>query len=816
MDNNEIIKNYQILNQSTKQIELSTIKVKIKIFNNIINEKEIIDNANTKTEKEYLKLIHFSNLSILYFFCFALDQTTNTTNKKNRKVRILKNEIIDTYNTLEERKSYLCEDMLKKLIKEDDTITNNDTILFDEKVFVFMQNRNLSIENTELKKDGYENSLNRYLFWILKIIQYHHKINISKQNINLAYYLSYLSEPSEYKRTINNYLLYYFSLFTSINLPSKSSINSDLDRIETEKYFLCKESSIESREKFHLDSRDILYLCSYENIFRSSDKSKQTYFLINKIFYNDSPMYKIYDGYHEENGTIVPNFRFSNASWKTSYEIYKDLVLAYEDTLKDNPGIISFLYMLTKEMTNDEIYLLFPNNKSETQKKQELNNIKLFEKLIKKYDTEKPVKDTLTEVIQKEIQYNQEDNDNFKYNSQILFYLIYFTIWEKMGYFSINYDDFLYDYYNKLEFRDTLIKPFFDSLYNSSMPSNENIINIFNKVSSYLGFNKQDEIPNIDFASIEDNNLFVNLLCNFSKIKTELKLGLISQSNLLRNIQKQFCPLNRNINKSNKLNSNKLNKLINNQKFIQQIDFGFKIENYITRIYPVNSPKFKEASNNKKFDINEKKTVTDLNGNVLKSDEIKRKFKENEERISTFEPAKRIKYNYHREINCKFLFETDAIFEEKAPTKFDFIKTYSIALKNRYLYTDRNMSEHYSKHNIVQNLLTFNKKQDLKFILNEAKKIFNMDGDESIGKIYILEKIDILLKQIELSKNKYTDLIKLDIEDMLNVIFSVNGNNENGFEHNSIDEDFYILYNPNLSLYLTYLTFKFYDKFIKS
>ena len=62
------------------------------------------------------------------------------------------------------------------------------------------------------------------------------------------------------------------------------------------------------------------------------------------------------------------------------------------------------------------------------------------------------------------------------------------------------------------------------------------------------------------------------------------------------------------------------------------------------------------------------------------------------------------------------------------------------------------------------------------------------------------------------SNDKYQqreNLFELRLERLLNIMFAVNGNNENGFEHNLTMYDFFRRYHAEIAFYLIYLTGEF-------
>jgi hypothetical protein len=841
MENNEAIGNNINLKSELEKINtdyyemtdfIETIELIQKKYKETINF--IIDNRDnfkSQNEKKYAYCI----LGVYYFILEALSFNKQKLFKKDQtniklSIKFLLQEIREEENNFFDEKDLI-----------QDLKDSNSRGL---------GKRNTNIYNLIIGKNDDETYLNYTISYTLEKISTKNKLNLTKKLIELIYYLSFDEKTEEHYKLLNKIYIHYFYYFTRINFYPKTNIHTDLEKIQSQ----VKNTIYNKRMKTFLFNNPLSFMESYffyEHILRPSEKSELMYSLYGKIFYNIDKL-SFNDSSEEPTGL-------------DSIHLFKKTIKVFGSELTNNPGIVAFLYLLIKEMSEDEILSIFPNKKTNLQTKHENYDLELVIEQLKKINPETRnensdyydyVKYLLTELKTKKSNINNNNNIlkdeiQFTNNLKLVQNLIYFAVWEKVSYYITN----LMVNSNKSQEeadieRVNLLISFFNPIMECKlkMPSISKQFKVYTHTAKAFSFEMTEEyiFKELNVKKIKSNTLLVNLLINLSKTELNSKAGLINQINLLRETQKKFYPIDFNKNKQ---------LARKNQKKIHAIDKGFKIPDFIQHIYP--------------FSIPELYTVNGINNGPL----------------------------LIREVNCKLFYESDFHVYKQNSIQIDYKKTNALGLKTRYLFQDRNAATHYANQNNINNLLKpknwkdllyaledfnnliiqmkkskkflgwdnkfideFTKINKLEFmdskvkngiqeilypyLFNELESLFNtlsakLQQNNSSEKIIILisdtnkidskKMIDRIISFDNYDEEKFNNKLsyeplelntvdsflkeaeftfKVRLTKMLNIMFNVNGNNEYGNDHNTTREEFLVRYNSEISLYLTYMTFQ--------
>lgn len=655
------------------------------------------------------------------------------------------------------------------------------------------------------------------------------------------------------------------------------------------RYFYTDKSVIEER-LIELQKRDpnkfaaIMKNHHYEEVydwvhlyelFESNERSYTLLRLFEKVFMNKTVIIQSNKAENDEidylNNLMEGEKKFFHYYTDNAYESAPQLFEQARSNIKniDNlPGICIMLYMLCKEFTLEQFYTVFPDRINSRMKSLEEYEWDLIPDVLESHDRNKGRDknyDELFELYDKDLLqlYSNVAKDfaviagkkykEYEDNNELLNKMLYFCVWENVSYCMKDLDNFHGDI-NEAHKTQLLINPFFEACEFDKWRDESTIGKIFNNIAEFFYFNDASQtFDNFYIDTKGSNRLLISLIYNLSRPEIEAQSAMKNQINYLREIQLRKLPLERN--KSN------LEESKNNQSIMQKIDKGFNLKDFITQVYPFCGVRFQ---------------------NYFQDPSL---------------------FMLRRNFVCKFACETDTIFKADKETETDYRKTNLLGFKTRYLYKDRNMSTHHSRHASVDSLMkTSNwrnllyafcdaeksllelfeeKKREyyehpgtspkpnrnpqmfvIYYLLKENKRLYN----EFIAKLYktagliqecaefklyvfdeatgdFRDNSENIIKKIEATFNltddktkkkeneefarklsyspislncnagddwqKREDLFELRLERMLNIMFAVNGSNENGYEHNLTMYDFFKRYHAEIAFYLVYLTGEF-------
>ena len=610
------------------------------------------------------------------------------------------------------------------------------------------------------------------------------------------------------------------SIYNSI-VSFAARYNQGRDKIEYEisgfivsyYYEYCKQNSYEKRY-FYTDEDSVNYRIESEQIYDSEGHIIKFRGRNFDMTYNWITLYVLCEGEEFERSLLLHQL-FDKVYFNTrvvagvipevgtkGYELPFDFInrfLSEYTSLEALPGVVIMLYMLCKELSESDFFRVFPLLESKElmeirgQDWIDLSERNAFNSLLSDC-----IKKTGQSIAKAELNYEYIENQNSLLNG-----LFFFCMWENCSY-TVVYD----------KSRIQLLDDFYCACVKHSWYKKETITSLLNTASRHYGFEKKDIFNSYDVDFNTSNELLLNLLYNLSRTEVEAESSLKKQITILRDIQLGKFPIDSFKGKNKRLSQDDIETLKSNQEELRDLDFGFKIPNLQTNIYPFCSDSF----------------CMSFGGDFYLT----------------------------REYICKFVCETDTQYRlENGGVYTDFRATNKLGLSTRYLFKDRNMAIHDSKHVSVQNLLepkyvdnllyflgdaymllttllSKAKEKELEketvvttFLLNKTKKLY----ESVITKIYELlkekeyrnisnnielyEDTGATVKKIiveEYNKNIpiiYDKKLLMGLEMYLNDMFAVNEKNEYGDDNNYNFMDFFRRYHSEIALYITYLTFAF-------
>lgn len=675
---------------------------------------------------------------------------------------------------------------------------------------------------------------------------------------------------------ISDYVLGFFYEFCEQEALPKRYFYTDKDFIETRLENLYQRdsetfSTIMRNHPFN-EVHDWIYLYC---LFEPNQRSYSLLRLFEKVFLNKSVIVESSDKENDlidyfnnlmPEGKRIINY-YSDHAYESTPQLF-DQVRNNIQNLDQYPGFVIMLYMLCKEFSLDQFYIVFPDRKSS-----ELNSLERYEwnlipEILSNYDANKgrdKSYDELFELYENDLRTLHSDvlkeffiidgkqYEQYCKNNELLNMLLFFCVWENVSYYIKDNGDFNGDIKEFHKTQDLTI-PFFNACNLNTWREKETIEKIFNNIAEVFNFeNPTHTFDDFNISTEKSNVSFIMLLYNLSRTEVEARSAMKDQITYLREIQRKKLPLERS--KSN------LEEAKKNQAKICLIDKGFKLNHFITQIFPFCGVEFQRYFSNQDM------------------------------------------FMLRRDYICKFICETDIVYNKDKEFVTDYRETNKIGFKTRYLYKDRNMSTHHARHASVDNLMkTSNwknllyafcdieknlcdlleekernyykhpltspklKKNPQTFIIyylfQENKRLYN----EFISKLYkasgILQLVtefrlyeydsdsddfrdnsENIIKKIESTFNltdektikksnedfarklsyspeklscsssdsfqQRENLFEIRLERMLNIMFAANGSNENGFEHNLTMYDFFKMYHAEIAIYLIYLTGEF-------
>jgi hypothetical protein len=399
---------------------------------------------------------------------------------------------------------------------------------------------------------------------------------------------------------------------------------------------------------------------------------------------------------------------------------------------------------------------------------------------------------------------------------------------------------------SKIDSRRNLIKPFFNFVYSKmSMPSTKEMAKIYNNSANFLNLCKyKDSVPvfkEIDFANFNDNTLVVYLLINLSKIEMNSKSGLINQINILRESQKKLLPC------GYKYVTAEINR---NHKRLEEIDTGFYIADFLQQFYPFSANPFYD---NLEMEYGSPIIMRDVTCKLFKETNLVYVEKENDDGYkvdyrATNKKDLSIRLLYHDRNSATHFANNKDVDNLLHPKEWEsllyVLEDFKIIMEKHYKNIESNITKNTRIYELFSHSvgaldnslksLANNQKIDIfiyyclfkeiEYISNTViKKIASIKEiaiDESKLEVNNIEYfIDFFCKSTNSTKIKnyrfYND-IKLSedeniffdnrLEDLLKIMFFVNGTNKQGSDHNQTREEFFMRYNSEISLYLFNIT----------
>ena len=686
----------------------------------------------------------------------------------------------------------------------------------------------------------------------------------------------YTQSTNRLEIQIGDYILGFFYEFCEQETLSKRYFYTDKDVIETRLKDLQqrdpKTFSIIMRNHHFNEVYDWIHLYY---LFDANKRSDTLLRLFEKVFLNKSVIIELSDWDNDQidyfnnlmpEGKKIINY-YSDHAYESAPQLF-DQVRNNIQNLEQHPGFVIMLYMLCKEFSLDQFYLVFPDRKSP-----EINNLEVYEwnlipEILSIHDVNKGKDkdyDELFELYENDLRalhsevskdFGIIDGKQYKRyvnNNELLNMLLFFCVWENVSYCMKDNGNFTGDI-KAVHKTQVLINPFFDACSLNTWREKETIEEIFNNIAEVFCFENQTHtFDNFKINTEKSNVSLLMLLYNLSRTEVEAQSAMKDQINYLREIQRKKLPLERY--KSN------LDEAKKNQEKICLIDKGFKLNNFISQIFPFCGVEFQRYFPNQDM------------------------------------------FMLRRDYICKFICETDTVYDKDKEFVTDYRETNRIGFKTRYLYKDRNMSTHHVRHASVDNLMKTSNWKNLLYafcdieknlcdlleekernyykhpltspkpkrnpqtfiiyyLFQENKRLYNefiSKLHKAAGLVQIVSEFRLyehdsdlndfrdnsenIIKKIESTFNltdeksikkanedfakklsyapeklhcssfdsfqQRENLFEIRLERLLNIMFAANGSNENGFEHNLTMFDFFKRYHAEIAVYLIYLTGEF-------
>lgn len=675
---------------------------------------------------------------------------------------------------------------------------------------------------------------------------------------------------------ISDYVLGFFYEFCEQETVTKRFFYTDRDVIERRlEDFGNRDNSIsEIIMRNHRFNEVYNWIHLYE-LFDTNNRSYTILRLFEKAFLNKSVVVQSSKDENDEIDKINNLFSedkkiiqyYSDDAYESAPQLFmqvRENVLNFDKY----PGFVIMLYMLCKEFSLEQFFIVFPERKAYSMSCLEKYEWNLIPEVLAYHNANKDIDRYYAEIFElyendllklhsqvskdfliiDKTEYNQ-----YLRNNEILNMLLFFCAWENVSY-AMKDIDTLHGDIREAHKTQLLTQPFFEACAFDKWRDKETITKIFNNTAEILCFTEPSHtFDNFKINTEESNLSLVMLIYNLSRTEIEAQAAMKEQINYLREIQRRKLPLERS--KAN------LSEAKINQEKMRKIDKGFRLNNFITQIYPFCGTDFKQFFS---------------------------------------EPHL---FMLRRDFMCKFACETDTVYESEQETVTNYRETNRLGFSTRYLYKDRNMSTHHVRHSSVDNLMKTSNWKNLLYafsdieknlldlmeeteqayyehpytnlkpkknpkmfviyyLLKENKRLYNefisklykvagLIQFEPEVKLYTYEKesdsfrdnSENIIKKIEStfdltdektakksnedfykklsytpatlncdSSDKYQqreNLFELRLERMLNIMFAVNGSNENGYEHNLTMYDFFKRYHAEIAFYLIYLTGEF-------
>lgn len=668
--------------------------------------------------------------------------------------------------------------------------------------------------------------------------------NITITSLAFMNFCAAVDTPEEFWEIFNTVVLYYFMNYIELTKNYKSTVHENLERLNKKK----KKSILDSNlfliiSHKYVTAEELKKYFYYGLLFYSfENEHKEQRFVLakrifEKVFFNESPVINV-------SGKECP---VKNA-W-----IFRDTAAAFSENLQDNYGVVICMFLLLGEIGFDDFSVLFSNIRAEEKADTDayyLQEIELFlkrwheqydksnnldlKKLFSPY--EKDLLDCTN--LQQYVTGKQyvEIPDRVKAdNTTILPAMLFFAVYSICGSYNV---DVYADTTEKERYakKETIESPFYDAIINGSWMSPKKQFSIYNNVAKefdFEGFDFEKTFPfaGFSFEALKDNWAIINLLYAVTRRQVDSKEFLLRQMNLLREKQKKKYP----VNKDSKGIIHEVYKAINSQKKLKKLDCGFKVKNFVQNFYPFSSvffaERFKSAMLLKRDVICKFIYETDFDIIHVKNSKGVLNYKEmNRKSLSTRYLYKdrnmATHFSLHSNVesllnpkNWENLVYALCDFEEEILVRI-YDNDYA---KHDYVYNRHRDDPIFFVYHYINNELT-----DLLRILRMKlceiagipfKLWTNKTNEEAIKsyKKFIDSNKYRITKDPDYSSEDYkkdgimqSDKLFLPrLRSMLNVMFAVNGTNDDGLDHNTSVVDFYDRYYAQIAFYLFYLTICF-------
>lgn len=608
-------------------------------------------------------------------------------------------------------------------------------------------------------------------------------------------------------------------------------------------------------------------------LFERTERSKALRDLFEKSFLNISQIIESSDKENDEidyvNSIMGKKNRFLKNYTDDAYESPLYLFDRVRETINDikkYPGYVVMLYMLVKEFSLEQFYICFPDRKDTVFQELESYEWNLIPDVLAIRNANKGSdrkvdelfslyeRDLLCIYSKKSEEFNivqTKELTRYKNNIDLLYMLLFFCVWENVSYAM---KDNLYGDHLEANKTQRLIIPFFNACQDGSWNDRKSFSDLLQNVAEIFCFNDcKDCFKDFSIKTDESNFALINLLYNLSRTEDEAQRALKDQINYLRELQRQKLPVERK--------KDCIEKAKENQKKLCCIDKGFKLKDFITQVYPFCDSSFSEYFGDmttfmlhRDYDCkfvcetdteykNENETETDFRKTNEKGFTTRYLYKDRNMSVhyvkhstvdTLLKPANWRTLLYAFCDSEKHLLNLLALTEsnyyahpmdypkpQKNPSVFIL---YYLIKENKRLY-----NEFIQKLYKTAGVSSFEPEYKL-YVFDEQKNSFR-DNSENIIKT-IESKFDLT---DEKSKKKSSDefgrrlsylpetlncrpddpaqkrenLFIVRLEKILNIMFAVNGSNENGLEHNLTMYDFFRRYHAEIAVYLIYLTGEF-------
>ena len=619
----------------------------------------------------------------------------------------------------------------------------------------------------------------------------------------------------------------------------KSTMHENLKRFDAK-----RKQSVSDKNLFSIITNKYVsaeelkkYVLFGQNFYSFKAAQEKDFFIMTKnIFYK-----------------VFFNEKIDEAAAVKNSVIFSVTAQAFAQNLQGNYGVAICLFLLLGEIGFDDFSLLFTNRREEEKVDTDAYYLQEIELFLKRWHEQY---DKSGNLDLKKL-FSPYENDLLKYtelqqyltgkqymempervkqdNTTILPAMLFFALYNICGSYNVDvYADTTEE--ERYAKKQAIDGPFYDALTDGSWMSPKKQFSIYNSVAKefdFQGFDFKKTFPfsGFKFDLLQDNWAIINLLYAVTRRQVDSKEFLLRQINLLREKQKEKYPFSRN--KEGIFEH--VYEARDSQKKLYKLDCGFKINNFVQNFYPFSSEVFVRRFNSSM---------------LLKRDVICKFVSETDFLIIATNNSKGV-LDY-KEMNRKTLSTRYLYKDRNMATHFSLHSNVQNLLKPKnwenLIYALCDFEEEilvsiydndYSKHDYVSNRhrdnpIFFvyhyinNELTDLLRILRMKLckaagipfELWNGKTNEEAIKCY-KDFIDSIknknIKGLDYSSNDYkkdgimqTDKLFFPrLRNMLNVMFAVNGSNEDGFDHNPTVVDFYDRYYAQIAFYLFYLTMRF-------